>query len=302
MAKILLAEDDLTSRTILTATLKKWGYDTIVTSDGRAAWEALQKLDEPMLVILDWHMPDMNGLEVCRRIRERDTSLPPYIIILTIRGETADIVKGLEAGANDYVSKPYNNEELHARIEVGLRMLKLQVDLQEANNALTHLAMHDPLTGILNRRAILNALDKELARARRQATVVWVGLCDLDHFKQVNDRYGHQAGDEVLCEFVRTVQSNLREYDLIGRYGGEEFLVVASTPQGCEEGKLYERLHARIAGSEIVTKKGRISITVSIGVAASTGADTVNDLLAAADSALYQAKEGGRNRVVYADH
>ena len=297
--RVLIAEDDFTSRSILTAILKKWGHDPIVTEDGTAAWDALQQADAPKLVLLDWNMPGMDGLEVCRRLRENDSTNPPYVILLTGRGEKGDIVRGLGTGANDYVAKPYDNEELQARIGVGQRMLELQASLLEARDALEHLAMHDPLTGVFNRRAILDRLRAELSRAKREGGRLSVGMCDLDHFKKINDTYGHQAGDDVLVAFTRCVQANLRDYDCVGRYGGEEFIVIApgSNGQGCVD--LYERLRAQVASAGIKTKAETISVTVSIGVASGTGQIAMDTLIAAADAALYQAKADGRNRVVH---
>ncbi len=298
--RVLIAEDDFTSRNILTAILKKWHHDPVVTKDGVEAWAVLQQPDAPKLILLDLDMPGMEGLEVCRRLRENESSNPPYVILLTGRGEKRDIVQGLEAGANDYIAKPYDNAELQARIGVGQRMIELQASLMEARNALEYLAMHDPLTGIFNRRAILDRLKAELSRAQREGGTLSVGMCDLDHFKKVNDTYGHQAGDDVLVAFTRCVQTNLRDYDCVGRYGGEEFLLVAAAPKGPIEGNLYERLRAQVADAEIKTKAGTTSITVSIGVAPGTGQSTMDALLTAADAALYQAKAGGRNRVAYA--
>ena len=298
--RVLIAEDDLTSRTILTAILKKWGHDPIITEDGNAAWDALQQPDAPKLVLLDWNMPGMEGLELCRRLRNNESSNPPYIILLTGRVEKADIVQGLEAGANDYVTKPYDREELQARIGVGQRMLDMQASLLEARNALEYQAMHDPLTGIFNRRAILDRLKAEISRAKREGGRLSIGMCDLDHFKKVNDTCGHQAGDEALVAFTRCIQANLRAYDCVGRYGGEEFLVIAAGSKGQSEESLYERLRAKIADAVIKTKAGDISITVSIGVAPGTDQSTVETLVAAADAALYRAKANGRNRVAFA--
>jgi len=298
--RVLIAEDDLTSRTILTAILKKWGHDPVITEDGNAAWDALQQPDAPKLVLLDWNMPGMEGLELCRRLRNNESSNPPYIILLTGRVEKADIVQGLEAGANDYVTKPYDREELQARIGVGQRMLDMQASLLEARNALEYQAMHDPLTGIFNRRAILDRLKAEISRAKREGGRLSIGMCDLDHFKKVNDTCGHQAGDEALVAFTRCIQANLRAYDCVGRYGGEEFLVIAAGSKGQSEESLYERLRAKIADAVIKTKAGDISITVSIGVAPGTDQSTVETLVAAADAALYRAKANGRNRVAFA--
>ena len=245
-------------------------------------------------------MPGMDGLEVCRRLRENESRNPPYVILLTARGEKGDIVQGLEAGANDYVAKPYDNEELQARIRVGQRMLEMQSHLLEARDALVHQATHDPLTGIFNRRAILDRLAQEISRAKREQGSLSVGMCDIDHFKNINDAYGHQAGDEALVAFTRCIQDRLRDYDCFGRYGGEEFLVIAPGSMGHSGESLYERLRAGVADAEIPTNAGTLSLTVSIGVAPGTGLSTVDALLATADAALYQAKAEGRNRVAYA--
>ena len=296
--KILLADDDFTSRSILTAILKKWGFDPVVSEDGNAAWAALQKPDAPRLVLLDWNMPGLEGPEVCRRLRKKETTNPSYVIILTGRGEKSDIVQGLEAGANDYIAKPYDNAELQARIRVGQRMLELQASLLETQTALAHQATHDALTGILNRRAILNQLDRELARALRQGSRLSVGMCDIDNFKKINDSFGHQTGDEVLMAFAHCLQANLREYDYLGRYGGEEFLVIATASNTQSDEGLYERLREQVAAETVKTKSGNVSVTVSIGTATGTGLSTVDALLAAADAALYQAKAAGRNQVV----
>jgi two-component system cell cycle response regulator len=297
--KILIAEDDVTSRRMLAAILKKWGYDTVVKEDGLAAWKALQQPDAPKLVLLDWNMPGLEGLEICRRLRKKETTDPSYIILLTGRSEKDDIVRGLEAGANDYIAKPYNNAELQARIRVGLRMLDLQASLLETQAALAHQATHDALTGIFNRRAILDRLNQELSRALRQGGRLSVGMCDIDHFKKINDRLGHQGGDDVLVAFARCLQAGLREYDCVGRYGGEEFLIIATGLPGQSDEGLYQRLREQVAAAPIKTKAaGDVSITVSIGMAAGTGQSTVDRLIAAADAALYQAKAAGRNRVV----
>jgi diguanylate cyclase (GGDEF)-like protein len=243
----------------------------------------------------------LDGLDVCRKIREKHIVNPPYLIILTARGEKADIVEGLDAGANDYVSKPYDSDELRARIGVGRRMVQLQTELLAAKDILAHQAMHDALTGALNRRAILDILDKELKRAERNQSKLSIGLCDIDHFKQVNDNYGHQAGDDVLCAFVKAIESGVRGYDRVGRYGGEEFLVVAPDSAGLAREGLYDRVRTKVEDLRVNTSAGEIGVTVSIGVAAAGTGENMDKLLAIADEALYRAKAEGRNRVVYAD-
>jgi diguanylate cyclase (GGDEF)-like protein len=298
--RILIAEDDFTSRAILTAALKKHGHETVTTVNGAEAWEAMQQPDAPQLAILDWMMPHMDGVEVCRRVRALETDQPPYIILLTSRDEKADIIAGLEAGADDYVAKPYDPRELHARINVGLRMIEMQAKLLEARNALAYQATHDPLTGAKTRRAILEALSRELARERREHNGLAVGICDIDHFKKINDMHGHLVGDETLCGVVRLLESSLRQYDFLGRFGGEEFVVITPGVKENGVGSLYERLRTVVANNPIPTKAGNVSVTVSIGVAVLSGEEMADNLFAAADAALYQAKSEGRNRVCLA--
>jgi diguanylate cyclase (GGDEF)-like protein len=251
-------------------------------------------------VLLDWNMPVLDGLDVCRRLRAAGSSNPPYVILLTARAAKGDIVVGLQAGASDYVAKPYDSGELQARLQVGRRTLELQAHLLAVQQALAAQAMHDPLTGIYNRRAILEKLAEELSRALRQDGSLTVGMCDVDHFKQVNDTYGHQAGDDVLKGFTASLQLQLRDYDSVGRYGGEEFLVIAPGIPDRGDAGVFERVRSRVSQAVTPTNRGAISITVSIGVASATRTSTVDSLLAAADAALYRAKAGGRNRVAYA--
>jgi len=298
---VLIAEDDMTSRIILGSILKKWGFTPVLTCNGKEALDVMQSKDGPSLAVLDWQMPEMNGIEVCQKIREIDTPEPPYLILLTSKDEKKDIVRGLQAGANDFISKPYDNEELRARINVGQRMVKLQSELGDAYRALKHEAMHDPLTGIFNRRAIMDLLEKEIARAKREKTGLCIGLCDLDFFKKVNDTHGHQIGDEVLIGFTRFVTDKLRTNDHIGRIGGEEFLIVASGSENPQKNILFERICEHVRNNEIATEKGGISITASIGVTRYKGVENIDGLVAAADTALYHAKKTGRNRVVYVD-
>ena len=291
--KILIAEDDLTSRLMLAALLKKWGHAPVVTENGRQAWERLQRSDTPKLALLDWNMPEMDGLEVTQNVRRLGGSEPPYIILLTARGEKRDVVRGLAAGANDYVSKPYDQDELRARLGVGQRMVELQ-------HALAQTAMHDPLTGILNRGAVLELLQKEISRAQRGGMPLAVGMLDVDHFKHINDTYGHLAGDDLLRGFTRQLQSTLRVSDHLGRYGGDEFLVVAPGIAPADVAAFFDRVCAGVANAAYETRAGTLSISVSLGVA-SLGVESGEDaLLVAADAALYQAKQAGRNQMVYA--
>ena len=300
--RILVAEDARFARHLLQGALAGWGYDVVLAEDGEQAWSALQAADPPSIALLDWMMPGLDGLEVCRKIRKAGREPYTYVILLTGRDRQEDVVAGLAAGADDYLRKPFDNLELEARIRTGRRIVELQAELIAAREALRAQATTDALTGIANRRTILDMLGKELDRCRRAKTACAVVFVDLDHFKQVNDTYGHPAGDEVLRQAAATLRAILRPYDLVGRYGGEEFVVVLP---GCEvEGAraAAERLRAAVAGTAITAGGARLQVTCSMGVAAATSANAWDRdrLLSEADAALYRAKREGRDRVVVA--
>lgn len=297
--RILIAEDDDTTRLMLASVLRKSGHDVIEVVNGRDALDALLGQDAPLLAILDWVMPEMDGIEVVRRVRAVDTERPPYLIMLTAKNEKSDTIMGLTAGANDYLPKPFDRGELKARLDVGCRMVELQAALLESRERLAYQASHDVLTGIFNRRAILERLEEELSRAARSGGGVAVGICDIDRFKAVNDTHGHQAGDAVLCGVTRIFQDALRKYDSVGRFGGEEFLLVVPIAAVADCVPLFERLCRRVGDSKISSKAGDLAVTISIGVTVACPGDTIDSLLAAADKALYEAKQGGRNQVVF---
>jgi two-component system, cell cycle response regulator len=297
--RILIAEDDSVSRLLLQRVLSSWDYEVVVTSDGAEAWEALQGPDAPRLAILDWLMPHMDGVEICARVKAQNSMRPPYLILLTSLDDKASLVAGLDAGADDYLSKPYDPAELHARLEVGKRMLDLNDRLLEAQRVVAEQARTDALTGILNRGALYESLEEEIARAGRGGALLGVGMIDLDHFKDVNDRSGHAAGDAVLCEVVERARGVLRPYDTIGRVGGEEFVIIAPGvgPDGLLE--VLERVRRAIAERPVVHNGTRFAVTASFGGALWSGEDG-DALMARADEALYRAKEGGRDIVVMA--
>jgi len=297
--RILIAEDDVTSRLLLKRVLENWGYEVTVTKNGAEALQALLAEDAPRLAILDWMMPGMDGVEVCRRVRSRETLQPPYIILLTALEDKKGVVTGLEAGADDYVGKPYDPDELHARLEVGRRLVELNEELLEARHAAEILARIDALTGVLNRRAILNELEREAERATREGSPLGIGMLDIDHFKLVNDTYGHAAGDAVLCEVVRRALGVMRPYDSFGRFGGEEFLVLVPGSGREELKEVLERIRSVIGSSPIAVDGHELAVTVSLG-GATRGSESADGLIARADDALYNAKEQGRDRVVLA--
>ena len=298
--RVLIAEDDPVSRHMLEAFLTKWGYGVVVAGDGREAWQVLQQDDAPKLAILDWMMPGMEGVQVCQRLRERADHPYVYVLMLTSRDRKQDLVEGIEAGADDYLIKPFDAHELRAHLHAGKRILDLQQQLISARDALRVQATHDPLTGLWNHAAIFDILRRELERAQRQRTSLGVVMADLDHFKQINDTYGHPAGDAVLCEATRRMQSAVRTYDSIGRYGGEEFLIVVPGAEEASTLQQAERLRASISKAPIkVNHSSAIPLTISLGVTAPAepAASNLESLLRAADLALYEAKRKGRNRV-----
>jgi len=303
--RILIAEDDPAFRLLLEETLARWGYEVMVCRDGIEAGQILQSENAPQLAILDWKMPGMEGIELCRKIRKDAEESYIYIILLTSQQRDEDLVIGMEAGADDYIVKPFKQNELKVRLRAGRRIIELQNELLAARDILREKAMHDSLTGLLNHEEILGALDRELARSQRDGVCVSVIMADIDHFKKINDTYGHPAGDAVLRIIAQKMRAMERSYDSIGRYGGEEFLIVL--PECCLECAVAfaERLRSSISRDSIDTPEGLIPVTISLGVAASSSGRRLDEhnLVKSADAALYRAKENGRNRVeVAADY
>lgn len=290
--KVLIADDDPLSLLYLQDTLQDWGYEVETVADGTSACERLQQPDAPMLAIIDWMMPGMDGIDVCRLVRASVKDRYVYLIMLTSRSETEFVVEAMNAGADDFIGKPFNVEELQVRIRAGRRISDLEQKLRLK-------ASHDALTGIYNRGAVIDILEKEMDRHGRDHQPVAIIFADLDHFKRVNDVYGHLAGDAVLREVSRRVGSVLRPYDSLGRYGGEELLIVLPACDAAGAVEVAERVRAVVAAQPVVTEFGAISSSLSIGVAvARTGSGlSCSSLIHVADNALYQAKEGGRNRI-----
>ncbi len=299
--RILLAEDDVITRRLLEAQLKKWGHEVVPCPDGQQAWDELNKDESPKLVILDWMMPIMDGLTVSKKIREVETRPYTYIILLTAKSRKEDIVEGLEAGADDYITKPFDPQELRVRIRAAIRIIQLQEDLLEALKTSEFRATHDSLTGLWNRYAILGILEKQLARSTRDGDEIAVIMTDVDHFKKVNDNYGHLAGDEVLRQTARKIKNSLRQYDEVGRYGGEEFLLVLPGCNSEAAVNIAERIRLEFEETPIVSSEGTFPVRLSFGVAITNGKDCAktDNVVGLADEALYKAKEGGRNRVVF---
>lgn len=292
--KILIVEDDPISRKLLENVLPKWGYDVTFASDGEEAWKLIQEPEAPNLVISDWMMPQMDGLELCRRTRLMKRSGYIYFIILTSKGSKEDVVKGLNAGADDFLVKPFDYEELKYRIEIGKRIIRLEQQI-------TTLANTDSLTNVLNRRAFMERMKQEAQRSFREKTNFSLLLTDIDHFKNVNDQYGHQVGDIVLKTFANQFLLFSRPYDFIGRYGGEEFVVGIPGADRKQAYGIAERMRKRLEQLEIMLPDGSeaIRITASFGVSTlrTESSESVDSLIHRADEALYKAKDEGRNCV-----
>ncbi len=293
--RVLIADDEALSRKILQDSLLKWGYEVVVTKDGNEAWEYLQRDDAPNLVVLDWVMPGLDGIDVCKKLRARTASNYFYIILLTAKADREDIIKGLKAGADDYIVKPFNQQELRYRMKVGQRIVELE-------QRILGLARTDCLTDLLNRRAFMEQLDLEVKRVNRKQQDLSLVILDIDHFKNVNDSFGHQAGDLVLQETARCLSSTCRTYDLVGRYGGEEFIMCLPETNTEQAVHATERIRTAIACKKTLIPEHMkfVTITASFGVSTMSydNEESLDTLINRADSALYQAKEKGRNRVV----
>jgi diguanylate cyclase (GGDEF)-like protein len=302
--RVLIADDSLLSRRLLEGTLRGWGYDVVVAADGTEAWNVLGSENPPPLAVLDWMMPGVTGPELCRRVRARATEPYTYILLLTSRNDKDDVVEGMDSGADDYITKPFDKHELKVRLRAGTRIVDLQQQLVTAREALRIQATRDYLTQLWNRSSILDILHRELDRSERDGTPVGVVVADLDHFKTINDTHGHFAGDAALQETARRMQMATRSYDSVGRYGGEEFLIVL--PGADEEGMrvMCERMRHAIAAKPVLALEAALNVTCSFGCASGLGGQaTAESLIRAADEGLYRAKRAGRNcSVVVASH
>lgn len=299
--RILIAEDDPVSRRMLQRTLEKWGHQVMATRDGQEAWEEFS-LGGVDMVITDWMMPGMDGLELCRRIQSSRAGLenPVYVILLTARTSVDDLAAGIEAGADDFIAKPFQAGELRARLHAGERTLDLSRQLILARQAHQRLALTDQLTDLPNRRALLEILRRDEDRTRRERQPLGVAIADLDHFKKINDLYGHQAGDRVLRHVADALRGIVRGGDVVGRWGGEEFLLVLPGADLVQTADVAERCREGLAGHILQLGDGRkLRITASFGAAATEGPDREDamELVQQADKAMYWAKHAGRNQV-----
>jgi len=291
--KILLVEDSDLERQRIGGYLADWGLEFLAVGSGTEAVQLLDGPEPPNLALLDWMLPGLDGIEVCRRIRTKGTTVPYiYTVMLTAKNRKQDLLLAMEAGADDYLAKPVDPSELRARIMAGKRILELQQSLRFA-------ATHDFLTNLLNRSEILATLEREFSRSGRDGKPATIIVADIDHFKRINDTLGHAAGDEVLKEVARRLKADLRAYDVVGRYGGEEFLIILP---GCElsvGARRADEIRNLVAKEPIFTPFGSTFATVSMGVTVTSPCrdHSVSDLIHEADTSMYAAKKNGRNRV-----
>ncbi|HEX4167737.1 MAG TPA: diguanylate cyclase [Bryobacteraceae bacterium] len=296
--KVLIADDSAQSRLILRKALSNWGYEVILAEHGTQAWDILAQPDAPPMAILDWVMPGLTGPEVCRLVRETHREPYTYILLLTSKNTKGETVEGLEAGADDYIVKPFDQHELQVRLRVGKRIVDLQMDLLQAREELRDRANKDLLTMLPNRPAITAALEQELSRCHRDHRSVGIILLDIDHFKKINDTHGHFAGDGVLREAASRLRGNMRTYDQIGRYGGEEFLVVLPNCDLEQATHQAERMRERLYATSMIVDGTEIRVSASFGVTVSDCSEREGgDFIRVADEALYRAKASGRNCV-----
>jgi diguanylate cyclase (GGDEF)-like protein len=304
LLRILIAEDETVSRRVLKTTLESWGHEVLDVCDGRAALEVLQTAGAPKLAILDLSMPEMDGITVCRRLREQaDDERPVYIIMLTARSSKRDVVAGLGAGADDYVAKPFDGDELRARVEVGARVVGLQRSLaqrvaeleqalgqlREAQETLRNLSLTDDLTGLYNRRGFYALADQHLKTARRAGCGVSVVYADMDGLKAINDTHGHDEGSKALGRVADILRRTFRSSDIIARIGGDEFVVLEASAGGVERLRENLRRHNTEA-------TGPYELSLSVGVFRCGPDDdpNVEEMLARADELMYEEKRRKR--------
>ena len=298
---ILIAEDDTSTRRVLKKTLEQWGHKVIATDNGAEAWNTFQK-DPFCLVITDWIMPNLDGLELCQKVRQHAIQFdsPVYVMLLTSRGSVQDLAAALNSGADDFIAKPFSQDELRARVQTGVRIVSLQQQLVGARKEMERLALTDSLTGLFNRRALIEIMKKDEDRMRRAGESIGIVLGDIDNFKRINDSFGHQTGDTILKVVAECLQASIRTGDHAGRWGGEEFVLVLPGADVIQCAEISERCRALLESQRITLSGGEVlQASASFGVAATEGSDRIDimSLVQQADEAMYWAKNSGRNRV-----
>ena len=302
--RVLVADDCPVMRLRLKKHLTEWGFQTVMVNDGKQALDALSSKFAPRLALLDWMMPIMDGPGVVRQLRKEELGPYTYIVMLTAKSDASDLVSAFASGIDDFLTKPFNEEELHQRLRAGQRILNLHDKLNQSLEKLRFQATHDALTGLWNRSAIMDVLDRELARASRNLQSpesTSIIMLDVDRFKSINDTFGHAAGDAVLKLVGNVIRKSLRSYDYVGRYGGEEFIIILPTTAREQVETITERIRASIEHQAFRLNGNRIPITASLGVVTASKDSDAEEMVKGADAAMYRAKRNGRNCCVFAD-
>jgi two-component system, cell cycle response regulator len=298
--RILLVDDEPTQRLIMARLLKRAGYQVETAGNGKEALEKIAAGDF-QLMITDWEMPEMDGIALCRALRASPGKAYIYTILLTARDAIEHVVTGLQSGADDYLTKPVIEPELMARLNTGRRIVTLERSLRAANDENRRLSITDPLTGAYNRRYLMEQLPREMDRAARYGRQLATIMCDVDHFKRINDTQGHLIGDEVLKWFVAQVQDAVRNCDWVARYGGEEFVIVLPETNVNSAAVAAEHVRAQLSNTTFSAPTGQLSVTASFGVSGWSGnvpqGATLDALMARADEGVYASKAAGRNQV-----
>ena len=298
--RILVADDCPIARKTHEKLLTSWGHEVVTAEDGQAAWDLVSSDQRGFqLAVIDWVMPGIDGLELVRRIRSRTESPYLYTLLVSANDQKRQVVQGIQSGADDYIVKPFNPLELKARVNIAARILRYERGRQDMIDQLAVLARTDGLTSLLNHAAIIRRLSEEISRARREERPLSVLLADIDHFKQVNDTHGHQAGDEVLRQVATLITRGCRDYDIVGRYGGEEFLVVLPGAEWNVARDIAQRMRESAEKRAFTYGQQALRLTISLGYTTlrHNQKTTVTSLVREVDEAMYRAKNGGRNRV-----
>lgn len=298
--KILVADDSPVYRKLVEQSLSQEHCTVLLAKSGQQAMDLFIE-HQPALVITDWSMPDISGIELCQHIRRDHKAFYAYVILLTGNTDKEEVIEGLAAGADDYLTKPFHPGELQARVRVGRRIVDLHREVQDKNRQLEEMALTDSLTGLPNRRAIDFFATRQLSAALRHDFPIWVVMADLDHFKSINDTHGHNAGDTVLKSFAEILKSNTRKSNLCGRLGGEEFLVIITHVEKASVAIAIERIRKQFAAQKFTVADHTFGVTASFGIAGipATARPDFSDLVTRADAALYSAKRQGRNRIEF---
>jgi diguanylate cyclase (GGDEF)-like protein len=295
---IAVVDDDAAIRRLVGLYIKRGGYDLFECVAGEEARQVLA--ERPWdLAILDRRLPDMDGVVLAQELKANPAFRTRYIIMLTGEDEQEDKIEGLELGADDYITKPFQGPELLARIRAGKRIVDLQKELLETNKRLELLSITDGLTHLYNHRYLQDELARAFDESQRYERPLSFAIIDIDFFKKINDSYGHAVGDEVLRAVARMFGESIRSTDLAARYGGEEFAVMMPETELADAITFAEKIRTMIEEAVIATQAGDVRATVSVGVASvpHTKIRSAKELIVAADKALYRAKRGGRNQV-----